>query len=63
MIREIAFGLFFISIILKTIGLFKANDQSKSLEERKNGYRKFNIPGNLLIVAGVLLLLFTKFFT
>lgn len=63
MIREIAFGLLFISIIFKTIGLFKANDRSKSLEERKDGYKKFNLPGNLFIVGGVLLLLYGKYFT
>lgn len=62
MIREIGFGLLFVSIIFKTLAITKANNQNMSLEERKRGYKKFNLPGNILIVTGVLFLLYSKYF-
>ncbi len=62
MFREIGFGLLFVSIIFKTLAISKANNQRKTLEERKKEYRKFNLPGNIIIVTGVLFLLYAKYF-
>lgn len=62
MFREIGFGLLFLSIFFKTIAVFRASNTSEELEIRKKGYRTFNIPGNILIFLGVVVLLYAKYF-
>jgi len=63
MFREFGFALLFLSIFFKTIAISKASNKNAPVEERKKQYKKYNTPGNILILGGVALLLYAKYLT
>lgn len=63
MLRELAFGFLFISLIFKTIALSKISSKTATLEEKKANYKKFNIPSYIFLVVGVVLLVYLRYFS
>lgn len=52
-----AYTVIIIGVVLKTFGLyFLTRKKDKPLEERKRVYLRLNIPANLLIGLGVIIL-------
>ncbi|NLT94488.1 MAG: hypothetical protein GXW85_02965 [Clostridia bacterium] len=54
---ETAYVVIFIGVVLKTIALYVlTGKKNKPIEERKKIYLRFNLPANILIALGVIIL-------